>query len=96
MVKVREDVDEQRIREVFAGLAALKVKIPGILDYSEGTNNSPEGIARGYTHGFVIDFADEASRDAYIPHPEHQAVVPELLSILTSDEDQVLVFDYII
>ena len=57
-------------------------KIDAIHDYEWGTNNSPEDHAKGYTHCFLVTFKSEADRDAYLPHPAHQAFVKVLLQIL--------------
>jgi Stress responsive A/B Barrel Domain len=59
---------------IFAELKALTHKIDGILSITVGADNSPEGLQRGNTHGFTVDFRDMTSRDAYLPHPEHQKV----------------------
>ena len=53
-------------------------------------SNSPEGLAKGFTHCFNLSFADEAARAAYLPHPDHLAFVAQLKPAL----DDVLVFDY--
>ncbi|MDC7227744.1 MAG: Dabb family protein [Spirochaetales bacterium] len=42
----------------------------------------------------MMDFSDSAARDAYLPHPEHQAVQPPLMDILADDEDKILVIDF--
>lgn len=55
--------------------AALPDKIDVIKDYEWGTNVSPEGLDQGYTHCFFVTFADEAGRDAYLPHPAHKEFV---------------------
>lgn len=34
--------------------------------------------SKGYTHGFIINFADEIVFRAYAPHPAHQPVSQEL------------------
>jgi Stress responsive A/B Barrel Domain len=65
---------EANVNEIFAALVALQSKVPGIVSISTGQDNSPEGLQRGHTHGFTIDFVDAAARDAYLPHPEHQKV----------------------
>jgi len=38
-----------------------------------GTNNSPENLNKGFTHGFVLTFKTEKDRDAYLVHPDHKA-----------------------
>jgi hypothetical protein len=64
--------------------------IPGIEDYVAGTNNSPETLNEGLTHGFVMTFADSASRDTYLTHPEHERVKTDVLPYI----ERVLVFDF--
>lgn len=71
-------------------LAALPSKVPGIVRYTAGVQNSPEGKGHGYDWGFVMTFTDAAARDAYLPHPEHQRVVAEMLAPIVAD---VLAFD---
>jgi ABC-type glycerol-3-phosphate transport system permease component len=48
---------------------------------------SPEGIAHGYTHCFLLTFASATDRDAF---PAHQAFVASLQPVL----EQALVIDY--
>jgi quinol monooxygenase YgiN len=72
------------------GFRDLQHQIPGIIGFEWGVNNSPEGLAQGLTHAFVVKFVDEASRDTYLPHPAHQAFVDQLKPWLAD----VLVVDY--
>ena len=51
--------------KVLDELMELSENVPGIEDYVAGLNNSPEGLNKGYTHGFVMTFTDAAARDAY-------------------------------
>ncbi len=71
--------------------AQLAVDIPGIEHFEAGVNNSPEGHAKGFTHAFVMHFIDLAARDAYLPHPLHQAFVQTVGPLLAD----VLVVDYL-
>jgi Stress responsive A/B Barrel Domain len=71
LVRFKADVD---VVAIFDALISLQHKIDGILAISAGGDCSPEGLQRGNTHGFTVDFKDAASRDAYLPHPEHQKV----------------------
>ncbi|MHB2167431.1 Dabb family protein [Alsobacter sp. R-9] len=83
-------------RDVSAAMekvAALKGVIPGILDVRHGPDVSPEGLGRGYAMGFVVDFADAAARDAYLPHPEHQKAGAALVAVAEGGIDGILVFD---
>lgn len=80
---------EAQITECFRELAALKGKIPGLQQYEAGPYSSPEGLNQGYTHGFIMTFADAGSRNAYLPHPEHErvksVVVPHVASVIAFD-----------
>ena len=71
---------------------ALPAQIGGITAFEWGTDLSPEGLSKGFTHAFLLTFADAAARDAYLPHPAHQAFVRRLKPYL----DDVLVLDYAI
>ncbi len=94
LMKCKSEVSQQEINDVLAALEALKNTIPGILAVDTGENNSPEGINRGYTHGFTMDFADEQARETYLPHPEHKKVQAKMQKILDKSADCVLVFDF--
>ncbi|MFM7103139.1 MAG: Dabb family protein [Verrucomicrobiota bacterium] len=59
----------QRVEDAFAG---LKAKIPQIQSFETGLNNSPEGLNKGCTHGFILTFHSEKDRDAYLVHPDHK------------------------
>ena len=79
--------DVQQIEEAFR---ALPAQIDVIQEFEWGTDVSVEGKAEGYTHCFFVTFADAAGRDAYLPHPAHQAFG----QVLRPHVDKVLVFDY--
>jgi len=65
-----ETVQIRQVIERFAGLVHL---VPGIVDFEWGENNSPEDLSHGLTHCFTLSFESSEDRDAYLPHPEHQA-----------------------
>ena len=95
LIRIRRDVPPDQIERLFAEIAGLRSKIPGIRDFSWGPYSSPEGLHRGFTHGFVMTFADEASRDAYLPHPDHERVKQQILPLLEGGLDGVVVFDWV-
>jgi hypothetical protein len=70
--------------------ARLPQEIEFIRGFEWGTNVSPEQINYGYTHCFVLTFAGDADRDAYLVHPAHQAFVAAANPVLAS----ALVVDY--
>jgi quinol monooxygenase YgiN len=55
---------------------ALQQVIPGIVAISVGENRSTHH--RGFTHGIIMHFVDEAHLQAHHSHPAHLAVVEEL------------------
>jgi hypothetical protein len=69
---------------------ALRSSVPGVAGLEWGTDVSPEGLAKGFTHAFMLSFDGAPQRDAYLPHPAHQAFVAQLKPVL----DDVLVLDY--
>ncbi len=80
--------------QIFAALKILQSQIPGIINITAGVDCSPEGLQRGYTHGFTVDFVDAAARDAYLPHPEHQKVGAMIVAACVGGVDGVLVLDW--
>ena len=90
LFKFKPDATPQQIDEIVAGFQALPKKIDGITAFEWGTNNSPEGLAEGYTHCFVVSFRDAQARDAYLPHQAHK----DFVAILRPRLDKVFVVDY--
>ena len=86
----KEDATKAQIKEVENAFAALKDKIPEIDRLEWGTNNSPEGLNKGFTHCFIVTFPNEKAREVYLPHPDHKAFVKILKPIL----DDVFVIDF--
>ncbi|MEZ6123210.1 MAG: Dabb family protein [Planctomycetaceae bacterium] len=78
------------VRKVVDAFRALPSKIDAIRDFSWGVNNSPEGLNDGFTHCFLLTFADEAGRAAYLPHPAHK----EFGNVLRPHMKDVFVVDY--
>ena len=69
---------------------ALPQHIGGISAFEWGLDESPEPLSKGLTHIFNVTFVDAAARDAYLPHPVHQAFVERLKPWLAD----LLVLDY--
>jgi Stress responsive A/B Barrel Domain len=91
LVRFKLDAD---VSKIFAELKALAHKIEGILSITAGADNSPEGLQRRHTHGFTVDFRDAESRDAYLPHPEHQKVGGMIVAAADGGIDGVTVLDW--
>jgi len=89
LFKFKETSTPEDIKAVESAFNELPSKIPEIVDFEWGTNNSPEGLEKGFTHCFFLTFKNEAERDAYLPHPDHKAfgdiVSPHLEDVLVVD-----------
>jgi hypothetical protein len=90
--KYKQGATEDQIRQVTEAFRALKEKIPGIVSFEHGVNNSPENLNKGFTHVYLLTFEDAKARDAYLPHPEHKKF-GELLGRLNVLEEAFVV-DY--
>ncbi|MFN4866208.1 MAG: Dabb family protein [Cyanobium sp.] len=95
LFRFRSDLPAGSVKAVFEELRGFRQSIPGITGFQGGAYNSTEGLGQGFTHGFTMTFADAAARDAYLPHPLHQAVVARLLPMLEGGLEGVLAFDFI-
>ena len=75
LFKFKPGTPPEKVSEVEQAFGRLPEQIPQIVGYEWGTNVSPEGHDKGYTHAFLVTFADAAGRDAYLPHPAHKEFV---------------------
>jgi hypothetical protein len=91
LFKFKDTATPEQVKTIEDEFAKLQSKIDTIIDYEWGTNESPEGLEDGFTHCFVVTFADAKGRDAYLPHTAHKAFV----EILKPQLDKVLVVDYV-
>jgi hypothetical protein len=71
--KFKDGTSEKDIAKVVAAFDELPKKVDSIKDYQRGPNVSPIGFNDGFTHCFLVTFADEAGRAKYLPHPDHKA-----------------------
>ncbi len=94
-MKLKPSVAQADIDALFGQFQAMVGSLDGLESFHGGPYSSPEGINRGYTHGFSMVFRDAASRDAYLPSDEHMAIAKGLIDMLDGDFDSTVVaFDY--
>jgi hypothetical protein len=92
MFKFKDGTTPDQVVSIEKAFAGLKAQIPELIkDFEFGTNNSPEGLDQGLTHCFIATFASEKDRDAYLPHPAHQAFVENFAKVYV---DKVTVLDF--
>lgn len=89
--KFKATATPEQIKSVEDAFRALPTKIPNVEGYEWGTNVSPENLAQGFTHCFLLTFPTTAARDAYLPHPAHKAFGKLLHPYL----DKVFVIDFV-
>jgi quinol monooxygenase YgiN len=90
LFRFKPDTPPEAIRGIEIAFVELASRIEVVRGFEWGRNNSIEGLDQGFTHVFVLSFADAADRDAYLPDPAHQAFVAQLQPLL----DAALVVDY--
>ncbi len=94
MVKLKPGTSKEA-QSLFDRFGAMVGSFDGLLSFSGGGYSSPEGINRGFNYGFSMDFRDAASRDRYLPSPEHVAIAQDIGPLLDGDFDScVVAFDY--
>lgn len=90
VVLIRWGSKEATVRAaVEDAVRSLPSSIPEILQLAAGPSTSPENLEQNYEWGFVMTFADESARDAYLAHPAHLPVA----ELIGRAADEVLVFD---
>lgn len=91
LLKFKDSATPAQVKTVEQAFSALPGKINTIIGFEWGTNVSPENLAQGYTHCYLLTFKNAADRDAYLPHPAHK----EFGQLLSPHLDKVLVVDYL-
>jgi hypothetical protein len=90
LIRFKDDTTAAQRAEFVRAFNALSGQIAQVRRLESGVNASPEGLDKGFTHCFLVSFDSVADRDAYLPHPAHQAFV-QATSAWVAD---VLVVDY--
>jgi quinol monooxygenase YgiN len=90
LFRFKESTTPEQIKEVEAAFASLPDKIDAIKCFEWGTNVSVENRSEGFTHCFVVTFANEAGLDAYLNHPD----LKEFRKTLGGPLEKALVIDY--
>jgi hypothetical protein len=91
LLKFKPDTTPEQLKAIETAFAELPKKIDTITAFEWGTDVAPEKRSEGFTHCFLVTFASEAGRDAYLPHAAHQ----EFVKLLKPQMEKVLVVDYL-
>lgn len=91
LLRPKDDISPSEIATALEHVRALQQAIPGIVSVQAGENLNASNN-QGYTHGFILQFADAETFKGYAPHPAHRPVSEELRrisqSIVDFDVDQ--------
>ena len=91
--KYKPSATPGQIEQVTQAFRDLQDKIPGIVAFEHGVNDSPENKNLGFTHVYQMTFENAAALDTNQQHPEHKKF-GELLGQLDILEDAFVV-DYV-
>ena len=89
--KFKKEATPEQIKKITDEFAALKSKIDVVESIEWGTNVSPEGLDKGFSHCWIVSFKSAKDRDTYLVHPAHKAFVEILKPIL----DEPFVVDFV-
>jgi len=90
LLKFKDGTAPARVRAIEDAFLALKDKMEVIKAIEGGEDTSPEGLQQGFTHCFIVTFADKAGLETYLPHKGHQ----DFVAFMKPDLDKVLVIDF--
>jgi len=93
-IRFKSEISAARKTELFAEISALRARLPGILAVHVGGNVSPEeGMDKGFSDGFIVDFVDAPSRDVYLDDPEHKQAGANLVDAAEGGLAGIFVYD---
>ncbi len=78
---------------IHAALRALQPRIPGLDAIHIARNSSPEGLDKGHSDGFIVEFRDAAARDQYLVDEEHAKVGAMIVAAAEGGVDGIFVYD---
>lgn len=93
LIRHRPELPASEVAEIGAMFRGLRERLEGFLAYHGGPDVNFEGLERGYRHGHVLDFADQAARMRYHEDPEHKALGARLVAAAQGGVDGLLVVD---
>ena len=90
LIKFKQTAQASQIEELKKLFETIPNKINGVISVEWGLNDSPENLNKDFTHSVLMTFANEAGRQEYLPHPEHEALKEVFIPLL----EDIIVFDY--
>ena len=90
LIKFKAGTSAGEIDQIKTLFETMPEVIEGVDAVEWGLNDSPENLNQGYSHAVLMTFANEAGRQNYLPHPEHEALKQVFVPLL----EDIIVFDY--
>ncbi|MBW3696030.1 Dabb family protein [Vibrio sp. T187] len=90
LIKFKQTASSSDIAHLKTLFEGMPNKVEGVVAVEWGINDSPENKNQGFTHSVLMTFSDEAGRQNYLPHPEHEV----LKSVFRPLLEDIVVFDY--
>jgi hypothetical protein len=87
----KPEATEAQKERAKADILAFRGRIPGLVDLHVGHNESPHG--QGYTFAGLMRFAGKQAFEAYVVHPQHQALLQWLKPLIDPVELDFLALD---
>ncbi len=88
-------LSEETLDTLRREFAALRETIPEIRSFRWISNNSTEGLDRGFREGICVELDDAEARQRYLDHPAHTAFAAgTVIPALEHGLDSVMAFDY--
>jgi len=72
LFKFFDKTPPETIHSIESAFREFCASLSFVTGFEWGTNSSPENLNEGFTHCFIVTFANPAGRDQYLPHPSHQ------------------------
>lgn len=79
LFEFKVDTAKTTVEGIEAAFRALCAELPFVQAFEWGHNSSPENLNDGFSHCFIVTFANESDRDLYLPHPAHIAFCKDYL-----------------
>ncbi len=93
LLDLPEGHDQDELGAIMAGLDALQGKIAGLSRFCHGRNRDFEGMSPDCAYGFICEFDDETTSQAYLAHADHQALGARLVALCKGGAAGVIVID---
>lgn len=90
LIAFKPGTQPAQIDAVRTAFLAIPHQVSGVTAVEWGRMTARRGRDDGFTHSVLMTFADEAVRQRYLPHPDHDALKAIFRPVLA----RIIVLDY--